>query len=714
MLLRSVARLRRQFRLPHGTLPEHEARLQRRMYLVGAGFLLCISPLHATLTKLYNDHAAAWIGFAIIYTSLLGTVLYVLRFRPLRSYVWPLRFLHGGHFLGILSAGLADITVASPSFWWMTVIPLVSLLSGLTGLGVVQGCVVISYALTAYALPEGSSVLNGLEVRTHVAAVLSTTYAIVYLGLATAWRQRLQRALGEARQEVVRMSTAKARFLANMSHEIRTPMYSIIGAIELLRSSHSTDEERSQLLTVQEQSAKALLLVINDILDWSRLDGGEVSIQREALDLRALVFESNEMFASSAFEKNIELTSSSDPDVPRSLSGDGARIRQIVNNLVSNAVKFTARGGVHIHLGLAAEDDSPANVSPELSWVCIAVSDTGIGIHEDRRNAIFAPFTQADASATRRYGGTGLGLAISRELAALMGGHISVRSAVDQGSTFTLFIPLRKGPDVPVFSRPQHLSLTALLVCAKPGLIRHLLSLCNELNVDGQVISHLPDEKEVASFSFVLVDVSLLVRQPTAKPWLAMVMARGVRLALLAPLNAETTVASFGYPVLYKPVGRRALTALMSDDPHAYEHELDARFGRLKFTGSSILVAEDNPINQLIVARMLETSGAGCVIATTGYDALERMKSETFSLVLMNVEMPEMDGLEATKRWRAQETRGRPGGGRLPIIGMTSAPETNRPSICRAAGMDDVLVKPFTLEDLSRVLSEHLELRGRT
>ena len=687
--------------LRHPAAEELEHDVQRRMFWFGCAFIAAVGPLYVLLALLYVNRPSLWGALAFIYASLAAVALWA---RRSGNYARALTLLHGTSFIGVMFPALGDINVGTPAFWWMTVIPFVALLSGLTLLGIIQGTIVVGYAVTAFLLQGSSPSSDPDSLRLHMAVVLSTVYACAYLALATLWRQRLQSALDAARVAATAAGDAKARFLANMSHEIRTPLNGVIGAAELLRSGSASDAQRAQLVALQEQSAKTLLALVNDVLDWCKLDAGKVELEAEPLYLRGLVFEANELFAVAAFDKGIELTSSCNPDVPRRFVGDGTRIRQVVNNLVSNAVKFTEQGGVHIHLALEGEDPSDPPPSDGRRWVRIEVSDSGIGIAAEQLSRLFSAFTQADNSVTRKYGGTGLGLSICSELARLMEGRLEVSSTVGRGSTFALVVPLLPHE----FSEePQTRSRQrgVLLACANAGLIRHVRSLLHELMIEPEVLRHLPDDKHLQQPTVLLVDAPLLSSVPDARTWIESQARRGMKVAVMTPLNADAMVGTFAAGVvLYKPIRRAALTALLDAVPKPPGGILRAapsidRGSR----GRHVLLCEDSPVNQIVVQAMLAELGATCVVAANGVEALAHLGAERFDMVFMDMQMPELDGLEATRRWRAIEARR--GGVRVPIVAMTANAEGEQGAACRAAGMDGFVSKPFNMNTLAKALA---------
>lgn len=686
-----------------GLLSTLESEVHRRMYWFGIIFAALIAPINLTTIALFDGHPKAWLSMGAIYLTFAISIAVALK---KKKYLWALRIFHGGAFVGTLIPCLTNISVNTPAFWWLSTIPAVMLLCGLNFMGLSMSALVVCYALFAYAHPELAREVQDSSLRVHLAVALSTIYVSAYLGLAMGWRRKLKLALVAAQEQAVASAADKARFLLSMSHEIRTPLYGVIGAVELLRAGKATPAQRNQLLAMQEQSAKTLLALINDVLDWSKLEAGRVELAREVQDLRAIVFEANELYAVTAFEKGLEFTSSCDPDVPRALLGDGMRIRQIVHNLVNNAVKFTKRGSVHIHAALALEEVPPAGVGQNdgLCWVRIDVSDTGIGIPPSNLQALLAPFTQAEGVLPRKFGGTGLGLSICRELAELMGGRISVRSAPNNGSTFSLIFPTTLVPTEPkTTSQPYRNDV--LIACSSAGLVRHVLALAYEIGASPEVVSHLPDEDELLGYRYILVDAPLLAGHGRPKDWVDNLTKQGLKVAVMTPLNTDAMVGTFAEGVLYKPVSPLALGTFLRKETSAQHERLPNLRAEADLVGLRVLVCEDNPVNQIIVQQMLEEVGATFVLVPNGVEALKELQANSYDLVLMDVAMPGLDGMETTRRWRAIEKQRQLR--KMVIIAMTAKTESGHGAAAREAGMDGFLAKPFVFKELERKLKAH-------
>ena len=672
-----------------------EAQVHRKMLLLQGPLFIVLGLFYAWFSLNSGLQRFPWTSASITTVGALGLLWAWRTGDCLRG----IQIINLGLFGAFTYSALHQQGVYSSSLWWLVLQPVILLLAGALRLGVVTGVTLLVLFLgLAVHGPQSVSDVSLVLARGHaqmlIAEVVSTLVLLTITGFSVLWRLQLQQALEQARQEASIAAETKARFLANMSHEIRTPLGGVIGAIELLRSGRMDAAQAQQLVALQDRSAKALLALINDVLDWSKLEAGKVQLESRPLNLRALVFETNELFAMNAFGKGLELSSSCAANVPRELLGDGTRIRQIVNNLVSNAIKFTNEGGVHIHLSV----DEASRPDAEQARVCIEVSDTGIGIAAEQMGRLFGAFEQADSSTSRRYGGTGLGLSISAELARLMGGHIEPRSQPGQGSQFSLVLPLHVEQAAAEhrlpMARPE-----LLLACANPGLERHVGSLLNELGVQPVQLNHLPTESDLHERRLLLIDVALLGAD--GQRWIAAQVTRGLDVVVIAPLSDSPAISTpLGWRVLHKPVRLSALAAMLQPGAQAKERASAPTAAR-----SHVLLCEDNPVNQVVIQAMLAEVGATCRVASDGLKALECLNEERFDLVLMDVQMPELDGIEATRRWRALEAERV--AHRTPIVAMTADAEGDAAAACHAAGMDSYLAKPFGLAALRHCLAEN-------
>lgn len=689
-----------------------ERTVQKRIFLCMAGFMAVAGSLYAVVHLVRGDfHLLPNLGLLLVLT--IACAAWAAR---TGGYSWPLRVLAGCAMLVLSWTTLRQGPDLPGAGWWLSVIPFILAGGGLHRMAIASVLWFIGIvSFMHFGPPDMLASLPRDDVppwRRFAAVVGSELLALTLIILAMRWRVDVARALDAARAAAKEANDVKARFLANVSHDIRTPLNGIIGAAELLDSPRLSTDQRLQLLGLQRQSANTLLALVNDVLDAAKLDAGKVTLESVPVFLRRLVFEANELFSVQACGKGIELTSSCNPDVPQAFRGDPTRLRQIVNNLVGNAVKFTATGGVHVHLSVDGLDPSDQPLRPGEYRVRIDVDDSGPGLSDAQLARLFVPFTQADSSTTRRYGGTGLGLSISQDLARLMGGRIEVRSTPGVGSRFSFVAPMLAEAPAPDWRAPAS-RRDIIVATASAGVERHVRVLLQEQAVQPVMRSSLPDDEALEGCRLLIVDSPLLTDLDLPS-WLAAHSRAGRRVALLTPLGADAAMGAPGNAVLvYKPVRRRAIQGLLASMAPAADRPAVPRTGdgedAARFTGLHVLVAEDNPVNQVVVQAMLAELGATCVVAHDGAEAVEKAASAHFDLVLMDMHMPRMDGTAAAEAIRRREHAcGEP---RLPIVAMTAHTASEEGQACEAAGMDLFLSKPFGLLQLRQCLGRAVQLR---
>lgn len=530
-------------------------------------------------------------------------------------------------------------------------------------------------------------------------------------------RDQITVALQEARAEAESSTRAKASFLAAMSHEVRTPMNGVVGMVDLVLQTKLDDDQRSMLQTVKE-SGHALIKVINDILDFSKIDAGRLEIEARDMSVTKIVEDVAASLSPVAIQKNLTLTTFIDPAIPETVKGDAVRVRQILSNLVGNAVKFSSAGEIVI---------SAHHIEGVRGEVRFAVKDQGIGIAPAARRRLFEEFSQADSSTTRRFGGTGLGLAISQRLTALMGGEIGVESILGEGSNFHFTLPFPASDAAPA-SRVHTLEGVSVLIAARSeGLRGAAAAYLEHWNAETFQVLSIADcvaacqdaQQRGKTFDIILIpevdDQAGIadLRARFAPPYPRFVIGRDPahpaeslrRLAEVTLVDVNPMRRSALIGAIAVAAGRASPEVRHVEQP---DTSLDAQaptIDQALAQGRLVLVAEDHPANREVLRRQLNRLGFACEIAHDGAQALAMSKEKAYGLILTDCHMPTMDGFGLTAAVRKAEAAS---GRRIPIVAITANVLQGEAERCLAAGMDDFLPKPVELKILKGVLEKWL------
>ena len=531
----------------------------------------------------------------------------------------------------------------------------------------------------------------------------------------SALNEQLESAIAEANQYAVESESAsvtKSRFLANMSHEIRTPMNGVLGMASVLADTELTLEQKDYLNTIQN-SGEALLSIINDILDFSKIEAGKIDLENIEFNIRENVEDVLELLSPKAQEKKLELLFEENCDIFPLIIGDPTRIRQILLNLSGNAIKFTAEGEICIRLDSEKSNDGKIKMQ-------FSVRDTGIGIPENRLNMLFQPFTQMDSSTARKFGGTGLGLAISKQLCELMGGEMWAESEEDKGTTFFFTITVeevqRNGHPMPDISELKN---KKMLIVDDNGTSRNILtSLANKWQISaketdsGAAALELLDNGSSSEFDLVILDMQMPEMTGMQVAQQIRNMKNGtadlplIMLSSLSDREIRDEASKLNFSrFLMKPVRQAqlldALQEACAGDKYKQTKALISQSKKVQKQETRILLAEDNLVNQKVARLLLKKLGYTTEIAGNGKIAVEMLQKNPYDIILMDMQMPEMDGLEATLHIRANFPEEK----QPIIIAMTAAATSHDQEMCMSVAMDDFISKPVKVNELSKALS---------
>jgi two-component system, sensor histidine kinase RpfC len=522
------------------------------------------------------------------------------------------------------------------------------------------------------------------------------------------YQYSLLKKLHQARQEAERANKARGDFLATMTHELRTPLTGVIGMTRLLQTTPLDAEQRDYLHSIGS-SAHLLRALIGDILDFSKIDAKKLELEEGLFDIRHLIMSVVSTLSTEAQEKHVELLARVDARVPREVKGDRLRVSQILYNLLGNAIKFTDRGEVTLQISVEAATDRVA-----VTHILLQVVDTGIGIPEEKLEKIFDVFWQADVSNSRRFGGTGLGTTVARDLTYLMGGDISVRSQVGVGTTFDVRLPLLPDKSGSLDVKPPQLSGKRLLIF--------------ELNASSmRVLSEMG--RELGLEVIAVADFEALNRlQPSEIDWVLICDSlAGIPLNLVLDrlevcVAPETPILFAGYrgrtlglppsisAVLLKPfLGDQFIETVIRLNAPQEGSDMSVLAGVTHAPPSSgirILLAEDNVVAAKVFKTLLERKGHQVVLARDGNEALQAAQLESFHLAFIDLRMPHMDGLEFTRRYRAEESAEL----RMPILALTANTAEDVSAECREAGMDGFINKPVESEQLDAIIAQYVRV----
>ncbi|WP_070970421.1 two-component sensor histidine kinase BarA [Vibrio sonorensis] len=501
-----------------------------------------------------------------------------------------------------------------------------------------------------------------------------------------------------AKKRAQEAARVKSEFLANMSHELRTPLNGVIGFTRQMLKTKLTNSQTDYLQTI-EKSANNLLNIINDILDFSKLEAGKLALENIPFEFQETLEEVVSLQATSAHEKGLEITLKVDPKIPTGLVGDPLRIQQVLTNLVGNSIKFTERGNIDISVELRSQKED----SVELQFM---VRDTGIGISERQQAQLFQAFSQADASISRRYGGTGLGLVITQKLVSQMGGEISLTSRLHQGSTFWFTIKLH-ATDMPVSELIEAASLAQrTLMLVEPNM--QAASVTQQMLVQAGLIvtyrSSIPEEPEAHDYVLLNLSPNRSEEYQLVEEWVVKAQSCAPQVVVGMPSTAlamsDHLIQTFGVDCITKPLSRRKLLqTLASNQEHLSLPEVIEEVAEHEKLPLTVMAVDDNPANLKLISALLQERVERVVTCTNGLEAVEQASKTHFDIILMDIQMPHMDGVTACRKIKAETLNSE-----TPIIAVTAHAMSGERDRLLSAGMDDYLTKPIEEHVLQQVL----------